>query len=733
MEKLEDEKKKKKKMPKDSGSQPQTNSSMKAQSGNKALLQMAKMASTTFKDTKISNPIKSVGMKLFLIIFCSILACVMTVGLLAHSKAKSIVEKKVSEASYQTVNQVASNLDTIFKTYEDISLQLIIDKEFHEVVRDLIASGKDNMNFEANRKITEKIGTFLLSNSTIKGITLLPIEPNLNVVVAGSATKSNAEKLFDSDWFKKTMELNGKVNWIPPQPDGLATTDGSSVIGLSRVIRNGNTNIPTYLMLMEVSVDALAKRYSDVVLGEGSELFILDTEGNYISNNNPELVGEKNKIEFPLEGDKASQGSLKTKTANGDSVLAAYKKFNSMDWKLVGTIPVKELVKDAKSIQNMTWITAFIAAVLAIVIGMVVIIDISRPLVKIKNLMIEGARGNLTVRSVMNKRQDEIGELGASFNQMMKQITALAEQTTRSAADVLITATDLGDASKKTAISAKEIAVATEEIASGATSLAVEAERGTDLTGSINEQMKKVIVANQEMVRSATDVEKASEQGTTYMGVLIQKTGMTEEMTRSMVEKVDALKESTSSIVKILDVLNSITKQTNILSLNATIEAARAGAAGKGFMVVADEIRKLADQSRQSIDVVGQITAKIQFEIDETVHVLSDAYPLFQEQIESVKEANQIFLTVQGQMSQFVENLDLVTNSISQLDESQNVLAVAMTNVSAVAEESSATSEEVASLSTEQLSISDNMVQLSEKLDSVSRELKDSLSQFKIQ
>ncbi|MNZ73064.1 Methyl-accepting chemotaxis protein McpC [compost metagenome] len=398
----------------------------------------------------------------------------------------------------------------------------------------------------------------------------------------------------------------------------------------------------------------------------------------------------------------------------------------------MGAVPVNELVKDAKAIQSLTWITVFIAALIAIAIGVVVIQTIAQPLVKLRNLMNEGASGNLTVRSEMKKRSDEIGELSNSFNQMMGQIKALAVQTTRSADDVLLTATELTEASRKTAISAREIAVATEEIAGGATSLAVEAERGTDLTGNIDAQMKKVIAANQQMVASANEVEKASLQGTEYMGVLIQKTGMTEEMTRSMVEKVDALKESTGSIVKILDVLNNVTKQTNILSLNATIEAARAGAAGKGFMVVADEIRKLADQSRQSIDVVGQITEKIRSEIDETVLVLSDAYPLFQEQIGSVKEANQIFLSVQGQMGQFVERLDLVTDSISQLDQSQSVLAEAMTNVSAVAEESSATSEEVASLSSEQLSISDGMVQLSEKLDEVSRELKNSLSQFKI-
>jgi methyl-accepting chemotaxis protein len=374
-----------------------------------------------------------------------------------------------------------------------------------------------------------------------------------------------------------------------------------------------------------------------------------------------------------------------------------------------------------------------IAGVIATAIGYLVVRSIAQPLVTLRNLMVEGSKGNLTVRSNLKNRSDEIGELSESFNEMMAQISELAKQTALSAAEVLHTATDLTDASRKTAISAKEIAVATEEIANGATSLAVEAERGSDITGHMNDQMKNVIEANGQMAGSAVAVEKASEQGTVYMSQLIQKTGMTEEMTRSMVEKVDALKDSTGSIVKILDVLNNLTKQTNILSLNATIEAARAGAAGKGFMVVADEIRKLADQSRQSIDVVGQITAKIQGEIEETVQVLSEAYPLFHEQIASVREANQIFLTVRGQMGQFVEKLELATNSINELNQSQTVLSDAMTSVSAVAEEASATSEEVASLSSEQLGISEGLVVLSEKLDAVSKGLQESLSRFKVE
>lgn len=705
---------------------------MKAQSGMKKAASVLQSAGGALKDTKI-NPFKFVGTKLFVIIFCSIIACVLTVGLMAYSQAKSIVERKVSDASFQTVNQVASNLDVIYKTYEDLSLQILIDKDFHTMVRSILDGEDDYTKFEATRKLGEKMQSYVMGNNSIIGMVLLPLVPELDIVTVGSATTTKAEALMKSEWYQKAIDNSGKTVWISPQADGLTTAAGQASLGVSRLIKDSTSNEASYVLLLDIGLNSLSDRYSDVRLGEGSKMAIIDEAGNYVANEDESLIGKPASIALPAEGDEALEGSIKTADQNGEDVLAAYKTFNTMDWKLVGTIPVNELVKDAKVIRSMTWITAAVAVLIAIAIGALVIFTIAHPLVNMRNLMDEGSRGNLTVRSRMKKRQDEIGELGSSFNLMMTQITALAEQTTRSAEDVLNTATELSEASRKTSVSAREIAVATEEIAGGATSLAMEAERGTDLTNNINEQMKQVIEANEQMARSAEEVDQASQQGTTYMGVLIQKTGMTEEMTRSMVEKVDALKESTGSIVKILDVLNNLTKQTNILSLNATIEAARAGAAGKGFMVVADEIRKLADQSRQSIDVVAKITEKIRKEIDETVSVLSDAYPLFQEQIGSVKEANQIFLTVQGQMGQFVQKLELATDSISKLDEAQEVMAEAMTNVSAVAEESSATSEEVASLSSEQLSVSESLVQLSEKLDAVSRELKESLSAFKIE
>nr|AYQ75665.1 methyl-accepting chemotaxis protein [Cohnella candidum] len=654
----------------------------------------------------------------------------MTVGLMAYTKAKNIIENKVSDSSLQTINQVASKLDIIFRSYEDLSMQIMVDNDFHELVRQELQNDPEHGKSEYTGMLKDHLRKYVTGNVSISGVLLIPVDPNLTAVNIGSAQADRSEVLKKTEWFKQVIEKDGKPVWIPPQQDGLAAVPAPPSIGMSRLIKDNMSNQPTYVLVMEIHLASISKSYEDVSLGEGSEMAILDSKGHYVAAPQEEWIGKPAKVSLPAEGDAPQKGSLKATSTGGTNVLAAYASFDRMNWRLLGTVPIKDLVRDAKEIQTLMWLTASIAALIAIAIGVLVLKYIGRPIVKLRNLMNEGAGGNLTVRSGGKKRKDEIGELMESFDRMMGQIRTLAEQTTRSAEDVLLTAAELTEASGKTSLSAKEIATATEEIAGGAANLATEAERGSELTYDMGIQMKKVIDANQEMVVSSREVREAGMQGTAHMGVLMQKTGMTEEKTRAMVEKVDALKESTGSIVKILEMLMTLSKQTNILSLNATIEAARAGTAGKSFMVVADEIRKLADQSRESIDVAGQIIEKNSREIDETVRILSDAYPLFQEQIGSVRDANGIFLTVQGKMEEFTEKLELVTGSISQLDLTQSVLSNAMMNVSAVAQESSATSEEVASLSNEQLSISDGMVRLSEKLDTVSRELKAGISQF---
>ncbi|GIP39263.1 methyl-accepting chemotaxis protein [Paenibacillus sp. J31TS4] len=673
----------------------------------------------------LGNPLKSVGMKLFLLFFFSIVLLVVVLGLFSYSTSKGTIEKKVSEAYEQTVTQATDKLDLVFGNYVELTTQLFADSDF---MKNIVDVNRDNplfsSRYELIKKINDRLNMTVNANNTLIGIYLVPIK-EASALGTGTINDIAAKPLKEAPWFEETVKAGGTPIWLPAAKKGYVAGEGA--FGVARVLSQD------YVLLFEIKASVLDDQLESMESGSNSSIVLIDKKGTISKGMNREMLEQK--FEIPILdgilGHDKEEGSASQRSSYSGEKLVVYDKMKTSGWSLVLMAPVEELIKDASKIKWLTIIMVLVAMAVAILIGIFVVRSIGRPLIQLRNLMREGEAGNLTVRT-KHRSMDEIGELSASFNAMMEQITRLVDHTNRSAAEVLETAGVLLRSSKQTATSAGEIAVATEEIANGASSLASEAEKGNELTHEIGSQMKMVVEANMQMGNAASEVYLSSEKGTQYMAELMTKTNQTETMTRSMVEKVDKLKESTGSIRKILELLTNITRQTNILSLNATIEAARAGAAGKGFMVVADEIRKLADQSKESIEIVGKITETIQSEIDETVNVLSEAYPMFQEQIGSVKEAETIFGSVQKQMGGFVMQLEGVTASIRALEETQQVLNEAMTNVSAVSEESSATSEEVASLSNEQLKVSDELVRLSEKLESLSNSLKDSLAKFTI-
>ncbi len=340
--------------------------------------------------------------------------------------------------------------------------------------------------------------------------------------------------------------------------------------------------------------------------------------------------------------------------------------------------------------------------------------------------------GDLTARSDLGNRDDEIGLVANSFNKMLGNISEMMWKTRDSANKVLQAAIELSEVSKIQSESAKEVAVASEEISSGAANLTHEAENGSGLAMKINEEVENVYNNNTEMENSAKEVLAGSNEGIDKMNELVAQTKHGEQMTSALINKTDTLKASTNQISEVMEILTNIAQQTNLLSLNAAIEAARAGEAGKGFAVVADEIRKLSAQSKESIDTVGKITLAIVNEVNDTLQVLEEANPVFKEQVVKAQETDVILNKVGTYMNEFMSKIEHVSNSIRQLQESQDVLSSTVQQVSATAEESSAISEEVSASTEEQLKVSDSLVTTSNELKRLSEELQGILGNFKI-
>lgn len=695
---------------------------------------MGRKTKSTKDDTKVAGrkswlhgilmkPSESVGVRLCLIFFIGTMTFVLSLGIISYQMSKATIQNNAKISNQQMINQTAERLNLILNNYEESIEKSLFTPAFKDWVRQAsLSSLEDNERDLLKNKLSNELGNWVFANKGVSGVYLIPSNDQAANIASGTSVDHFLDNVKEKDWYK-TLQEAGSSTWMS---DELQVDDkeNSSVFRFAQSLFGKSG----YMIVVDFKTSIITAELEKIDLGDNTAIELVSTDNQLVA-----FSGDNKKLSTDLvaKDEQEGMGSIQAKDAKGNAVLAVYSTLDSSEWKLLSIVPIANLVKDAKKILLTTYITAAIVALIAILVGLWMARAISRPLGLMGSLMNEAAKGNLKVRMKAQSR-DEIGRLSISFNSMMEQITALVSKTNQTAQVVLETAGELGDASRKTAISAQEIATATEEIAIGATKLAEEAEDGNDLTDQISSQMSHVMATNREMGEAVQNVSESSGQGMMQLEELLKVTNATEEMTGKLVDKAMGLKETASSVIKVLDVMHNITKQTNILSLNATIEAARAGAAGKGFMVVADEIRKLAEQSRQSIDIVGQITDQIMNEVNETVIVLSEVTPMFGQQVTAVKDTNHIFASVQDEMMNLVNHLEVVTVSIEGLNQSQVVLSEAMSNVSSVAEESSATSEEVASLSNEQQIISGILVTLSENLENASNQLKEKMGQFTI-
>ncbi len=682
------------------------------------------MREKSWKEPFRWNPLRSIGTKIALIMVTAIIAFVAVTGVVSYQISKKALEREVTSAYLETALQTSQKLDYLYQSLNKIMLQMMVDKTMKNTVLDLFNQKDNQAEYPQHADALDTIlQSYMFSDAYITSIEVLQTDGTLVPTLSGLLASKNYG---NEEWFKNIVQSGGQSVWIDHNLDGNRNTNPTITLG--RVISGEGVSEGYCVILIDIDLAAIKEQVENVHMGDGGSIQVISPENRVIYSKASSQLGHKSDISIPPEGLSQPKYSFLTQDKSKRVVMA---KSETNSWFTIGMIPVGEMLKDTKQIFQATLWVLGSAFILAVLMGWLVARMIGRPLSHLRELMRQGADGNLQVRTNAVSR-DEIGQVGKSFDEMMLHLTNLVHHTEQSAAEMLQMASELSYVSLNTEETAKEIASATSDIAKGSEGLANDAEHGKLLAQRSNKQTETLVQTSREMQSLAEDVNETSRIGTDSMLELIRKTEDMEERIGSMTGRVEKLQESTESISGVLDILTQLMKQTNVLSLNATIEAVRAGSYGKGFRVVADQIRALSEQAKRSVDAVGQITEAIQQDIKETAQVLHDSSPIFMEQISSVKNADTLFNQVGTQMGELMSYLSLVNSSILELEQSQLQLSDAMVGVSVVSDQSLATSEEVASLSNEQLGISTGLVHLSKKLQVLSGVIKDSLSRFKI-
>lgn len=679
---------------------------------------------------------KSVGFRVFVIVFLCAVLQVLAAGWISYSTSRSMMEASIKKSAAQTIAETADKLELVFKGWDDRAQQLMSDYAFISEARQYFAlpeSAPERASLAIG--LSERLGSLVNLQKGIMGAYFVPVSDMAEKTVISN---KGASRMPAEDWMKRAAEARGSMIWLETManhPNGFGVSKEAVITGAKWIRGIDETDAHAFILVMEIKRTVLQNQVGKLSLSQNGHTALVNGDGNIVYASNAKLVGQPFAVDVrpmqaKLTADELNQGRTATVNHGDGDRIAAFVKLPSSGWTLIVEAAKADLLKDTNRILTLTLWLALGAVILTGAIGYVVIRYIGSPIAALRSLMKKAEEGDLTVRTAFS-RSDELGELGTSFNQMMHAVGQLLRRTADSSDTLIRTGKEVLHVSKQTSSSASEIASATSDIAKGSETLASEAERGSGLTQELRQRMDEAAGQSREIAAASGLLRERSARGVEQMRVLSRRTDESRERLETLVGKVDRLSDSAASMTRLLNMLQEIAKQTNILSLNAAIEATRAGAAGRGFMVVADEIRQLAERSRASIDQAGAITESIMREIGETVTSFSALYPIFQSQLASVSEAESIFSQVRQEMETVARTAGDMTDAFGALEQAQAVLQAAMDSVSAVSQQSSATSEEVASLSEGQLAVSRRLVELSEQLEALSGSLVASLGQFK--
>ncbi|ORL50616.1 methyl-accepting chemotaxis protein McpA [Pseudomonas putida] len=434
---------------------------------------------------------------------------------------------------------------------------------------------------------------------------------------------------------------------------------GGLMVTIATPVKSKNNGELLGVVGGDVTLDTLVEIINSVDFGGIGHAFLADANGQVIVSPDKDQVMKNLKDIYPGSNLRVAAG-MQDVTLNGQDRIISFAPvagLPSAQW-YIGLSIDKDKAYAALSQFRTSAIIAMLIAVAAIagLLGLLIPVLMS-PLTTMGRAMrdIAEGEGDLTRRlTVQNK--DEFGELATSFNRFVERIHASISEV--SSATRLV-----HDLSEKV-VSASNASISGSE---------EQSMRTNSVAAAINE----LGAATQEIARNAADASQhasgASEQAHGGREVVEEAisamTALSQRISESCAQ-IETLNASTDEIGKILDVIKGISQQTNLLALNAAIEAARAGEAGRGFAVVADEVRNLAHRTQESAEEIHRMITSLQVGSREAVHTMNTSQVSSEQ---TVQVANQAGVRL-ASVTQRIGEIDGMNQSVATATEEQTAV-----------------------------------------------------------
>ncbi|GAA4725171.1 methyl-accepting chemotaxis protein [Brevibacillus fulvus] len=378
-------------------------------------------------------------------------------------------------------------------------------------------------------------------------------------------------------------------------------------------------------------------------------------------------------------------------------------------------------------------IISIAAAVFGIAIGFWSHRSIVKPLrqVNVQLAEIADGEGDLTAELPV-KGNDEIAQLGRSFNRLLGSLRSLVRQVSIHAEHVAGSAEELTASAEESSKAAETITETVLDAAAGSEKQLQSVAASAQTIRSLSAETAHVAIITERAVADAGHTSGLAKEGNTEIQAIVQQMNAIEQTIRSLGGTITSLRDRSRDIGQIVEVISSITSQTNLLALNAAIEAARAGQHGHGFAVVANEVRKLAEESAASATEITNLIASIQEETAQAVSSMEEGKAEVAEGLKVVYKAGDTFAQIHESVQKVCRQIEEVSTATGKINSEAAKVVDTMQVVRDVAEQATAGTQEVSAASEQQLASMEEIAASADSLAKRAEELRGLINKFKV-
>lgn len=671
-----------------------------------------------------------IGTKLNLSFAILIIVPLSIIGILSYSKMSSSLIEQNRNNLIELMKQTSKSIDIAFMEIDRNMTALSRNEQIGSLVENY-SKLDDNQKIRTKNQIQHLMNDAI--NARVEIADIYIITKNNDIFSSGVRVMDPKYDLISSYAVTKFKESERNSLWIDTYE-----TDNDATGGISKRILTvfKNMYVSTSLksvgtLMANVKEQYLYDLVKDIKMDYDGYFFVIGQDKNIVMD--PKNLNNNGMILKDRYLDKVFQEDTSwfIEEIDGEEMLVTFSKCKNLDWVVVGLTPVKNITAPVTSMGFELLLIGIFCLIISFFAAVLITRDITKPMGLLIKQIEKVKEGQLNIKYKVG-RNDEIGILARCFRDMTERLKYLILEIKKMSGETYKLSQELSATSEENYATIEEFSQTINDIQEEIHSQVKGIETCSHVAFSLSDEIEDIIESFNHMNQKIYEVKVSSEQGKESVGTLKDKAENLKEMIENVSAVVEGLINESKEISVITTTIKYIAEQIDLLALNAAVEAARAGLYGKGFSVVAEEVKKLAEQTSSSVQYIDEKLNHMSMSIENVRKVVISTEKFTQEHNIAVKDTSEKFELIDHSMDYVVEEIDGVKDLISNIEKSRKEIVVLMERLNNSSREHFASTQNLAAASSEEVELNKHLVEMAEELRALSAIVEEKISVFSL-